>query len=130
MPSVSVCTSLGDPRLLPPSGYVGAYAFSSARGVGKFADAIDSARRQVATISDERLKTSLFEIGKESRGRKNSGMIKVQPTAPGRRASSSRGRAPIAAGRPMADAGPMKKRELPHSLKEAVASGRRGSYNH
>ena len=100
------------------------------RGVAEFKDAIDSARKQVAKMSNEKLKTALFELGKDSKGRKNSGLIKVQPTAPGRRVSLSRGRAPMVAGRPRADAGPAKKRKLQHSLKDAVESGRCGSRKH
>ena len=100
------------------------------RGMDQFQDAIEAARKKVASMSDEKLKSALFDIGGEARGRRNSGAIKVQPTAPGRRASTGRGRAPLAPGRPKGDAGPQKKRKLSHSLKQAVDAGRRGSYKH
>ena len=98
------------------------------RGVGEFVDALACARAKVAKMSDEQLRTALFQLGEDHKGRKNSGVIKVQPTAPGRRASTSRGRAPVGKGRPRSDGTPAKRQKLPHNLQKAIEAGRRGSY--
>ena len=79
-------------------------------------------------MSNEQLKTALFSFGQDHRGRKNSGLIKAQPTAPGRRASAGRGRAPVEKGRPRTDERPAKRHKLPHNLQKAIEAGRRGSY--